>query len=309
MSVARAPGKLVLSGAYSVLEGAPAIVAAVDRYAVADSALPARVITSEVAAAVKRGLLRRAVGFDASALRELLADGDSRKLGLGSSAAILVASLAAEALDAGVDEGALGAHVFPDALACHRRAQGGGSGVDVAASAFGGVLACRLDAALCTEAGAGLTVAPHTLPTGLLVETWLSPEVSSTAGMLARIRHFAASPANSYGAHLEVASGGAEAARVATTVAELVVALTNQWGALAALGHDAGVPIFSPAASELACVAAECNAAFGPAGAGGGDVAIYLGGEPSGERFRHLAQRRGFRPLALALGASGVGIG
>ena len=33
---ARAPGKLVLSGAYAVLEGAPALVAAVDRYAVAD---------------------------------------------------------------------------------------------------------------------------------------------------------------------------------------------------------------------------------------------------------------------------------
>ena len=35
---ARAPGKLVLSGAYSVLEGAPALVAAVDRYALADDA-------------------------------------------------------------------------------------------------------------------------------------------------------------------------------------------------------------------------------------------------------------------------------
>ena len=34
---ARAPGKLVLSGAYAVLEGAPALVAAVDRYALADS--------------------------------------------------------------------------------------------------------------------------------------------------------------------------------------------------------------------------------------------------------------------------------
>jgi len=30
-----APGKLVLTGAYAVLEGAPAIVVAVDRYAVA----------------------------------------------------------------------------------------------------------------------------------------------------------------------------------------------------------------------------------------------------------------------------------
>ena len=34
--IARAPGKVVLSGAYAVLEGAPALVAAVDRYVVAD---------------------------------------------------------------------------------------------------------------------------------------------------------------------------------------------------------------------------------------------------------------------------------
>ncbi len=36
--IARAPGKIVISGAYAVREGAPAIVAAVDRYAVADGA-------------------------------------------------------------------------------------------------------------------------------------------------------------------------------------------------------------------------------------------------------------------------------
>ncbi len=37
---ARAPGKVVLSGAYSVLRGAPAIVTAVDRYVEADDGEP-----------------------------------------------------------------------------------------------------------------------------------------------------------------------------------------------------------------------------------------------------------------------------
>ena len=49
--IAKAPGKLVVSGAYSVLEGAPAIVVAVDRYAVADtSRAPERVVTLNPAA-------------------------------------------------------------------------------------------------------------------------------------------------------------------------------------------------------------------------------------------------------------------
>src|SRR6185437_2901148 len=88
--IARAPGKLVLSGAYAVLEGAPCLVAAVDRYAVADASRPATFVTDEVRCAVAAGALARPPWFDASALRESAPDGTSRKLGLGSSAAILV---------------------------------------------------------------------------------------------------------------------------------------------------------------------------------------------------------------------------
>ena len=49
---ARAPGKLVLSGAYAVLEGAPAIVAAVDRYAMADTEQAAAFVGAELQAAI-----------------------------------------------------------------------------------------------------------------------------------------------------------------------------------------------------------------------------------------------------------------
>jgi len=66
-----APGKLVLTGAYAVLEGAPAIVAAVDRYAVVDTQSPGKV--------------------DVRSLH----DEAGQKLGLGSSAASLVASFGA----------------------------------------------------------------------------------------------------------------------------------------------------------------------------------------------------------------------
>ena len=45
---ARAPGKIVMSGAYAVLEGAPAIVTAVDRYVLADAGRPAEFVTPEV---------------------------------------------------------------------------------------------------------------------------------------------------------------------------------------------------------------------------------------------------------------------
>ncbi len=103
MSRARAPGKLVLSGAYAVLSGAPAIVAAVDRYVTADSARPASFLTPEVRAAIGD---QPAPWFNADDLRE-----NGEKLGLGSSAAILVASLAALELDRtpGLSDAALSA--------------------------------------------------------------------------------------------------------------------------------------------------------------------------------------------------------
>ena len=82
--IARAPGKLVLSGAYVVLEGAPALVAAVDRYVAADTRKPADRITEEVQAALDLGMLARAPWFDAGALRTALPEGGSRKLGVGS---------------------------------------------------------------------------------------------------------------------------------------------------------------------------------------------------------------------------------
>ena len=76
----------MISGAYSVLHGAPAIVSAVARFATVDTERKASIVTEEVKAALARE--QAAPWFDATELREGV-----RKLGLGSSAAVLVASL------------------------------------------------------------------------------------------------------------------------------------------------------------------------------------------------------------------------
>src|SRR5215472_10009477 len=138
---AMAPGKLLLTGAYAVLEGAPAIVTAVDRYAVADANQTDEKPPLEVRAAF--GEDHPAPRADVRALR----DETGRKLGLGSSAAALVASLGARALARGEDlrSPIVRALIFRAARAAHARAQGGGSGVDVAASVHGGMLRYSID--------------------------------------------------------------------------------------------------------------------------------------------------------------------
>src|SRR5438067_1243374 len=105
--VTRAPGKAMLFGEYAVLEGAPALLAACPPSA------PLHV--------------------DSSALT---ADGaGGRKLGLGSSAAVTVAVFGEQRQDLSRIER------WRTCRAAHDRAQGHpGSGADIAAALWGGIL-------------------------------------------------------------------------------------------------------------------------------------------------------------------------
>jgi phosphomevalonate kinase len=298
MSVARAPGKLVLSGAYAVLSGAPALVVAVDRYATADSARSARFVTPEVKAALGEGG-RQAPEFDAENLRE-----NGQKLGLGSSAAILVASLAALELDAepALSDAELCARVYSRALHAHRTAQGGGSGVDVAASAHGGVLAARRN-------GAELALASVALPAGLHFRVWASPVSASTAAFLASIAAFAARDATAHRACIAAQAAAAEfvlSAAERGAASDFVAGIARQVGTLTALGDAAGAAIITAEFRELGALAASLGAAFLPAGAGGGDVAFYVGLAPPPAQFEVHAGSLGLTPVRLQLGARGV---
>lgn len=295
MTVARAPGKIVLSGAYVVLEGAPAIVAAVGRDAIAHGDRPAGLVTEEVQAAIDGGHLSRACAFDASALR---ADGGARKLGLGSSAAILVATMAA--VDGVPADDAARRALLDRARRAHRAAQGGGSGVDVAASTLGGVLACRIE-------GQALDARRHALPDGAEVTILASAVAASTPGMLARVRAFAAEDPAAHRRLLDRAAEGARAASAARTLDALVEALRAQRDALAELGRLAGAPILTDEVAAVARAADEAGAFAGPAGAGGGDVAIVVAPRgPLAAPVLAAAMARGLVPIEAAIGAPGV---
>jgi len=287
----------VLSGAYAVLSGAPALVVAVDRYVLADSARPATFLTPEVQAALGE---RAAPWFDASALR----DGE-QKLGLGSSAAILVASLAALELaeESSLSDEALCKRVYERAFVAHRTAQGGGSGVDVAASAHGGLLAAR------RTPSSSLELTRLELPRGLCFEVWACSVSASTSAFLARIAQFAAREPAAHAARIQAQAEAAEAALSATergSAADFVLAIARQVETLTALGQAAGVSIVTPELSELARLAAAEHAAFLPAGAGGGDVAYWVGAGAPPESFAMRARALGLSRVQLRLGARGV---
>ncbi len=293
---ARAPGKLVLSGAYAVLRGAPAIVCAVDRYAVADTTARPEFVTPEVEAALEALGYGSPPSFDASALR-----GEREKLGLGSSAAILVASLGALCLERGTPPEKLADAVFPIAVAAHRKAQGGGSGIDVAAAAHGGTLLAR-------RANDELEVRQVSLPDELHVEAWVMGHPASTREFVARVFALEADDPRAFTRLLDAqiaASVAAEEALLAGDAEGLLGALGGQHEALFELGQATATPIVTPEVRYLQARAMP-SAVVLPSGAGGGDVSLHVGFAPSSDDFRAHAERRGLRLLPLTFGADGV---
>jgi phosphomevalonate kinase len=290
-----APGKLVLSGAYSVLDGAPAIVSAVDRYVCCDSARPSSLVTDEVRAALPA---ERAPDFDASALRA-----DGRKLGLGSSAAILVASLAAVDPRHFASDSELRDAVLGPALIAHRRAQGGGSGIDVAASTHGGTLIAARNAA------GGLELEPVALPRELVVEAWASRVSASTPQLLGAVAQLRARAPAEHGALLAALKAAAERAAAAIRrgqTLDLIAELDRQRAGLVALGGAAGVPIVTAEVERLALAARPFAAAVLPSGAGGGDIVLWCSDRPSPREFQELAASLDHQLVPLTLHARGV---
>jgi phosphomevalonate kinase len=287
-----APGKVLLTGAYAVLEGAPALVLAVDRYAIADTASEDRA-THEVREALGRD---RGPRVDVTALH----DGGA-KLGLGSSAAGLVATLGAIRAERGDDlsSPAVRAALFADARAAHERAQRGGSGVDVAASVYGGTLSYTR----------GEAITPVSLPTGIVWSVLWSGTSARTSDLRARVDALRVRDERAWKARsLPLADASRAAARACSSDdADAFLSAASAFAsALAALGQAADAPIVPPSFAALAALATAEAATFFPSGAGGGDVGVHLGRAAPSERFLSKAKELAMHPLGLAVDRAGV---
>ncbi len=319
----QAPGKLVIVGEYAVLEGAPALVVAVDRYAGVETRagnVESPTLTVDAAeigvfgATLTRpdleGPAAEALRLVLPRLRQLPATVEhitldtqaffegKDKLGLGSSAALTVA------LERILDAKASADVIFQRAFQAHREFQkGAGSGIDLGASVHGGVLRYRLRGTELPER------TPMKWPAGLAMIAIWSGTSADTRSFVGAVAQFAAREPSSYAAIMGGLKRLSEQACAAFHAGEVdgFLEIVGQYGeGLANLGKTAGIAIETPAHAQIGAIARSNGARYKPAGAGGGDLGVALCRQDELPRVQSALKSAGFPIVPLGVSNTGA---
>jgi phosphomevalonate kinase len=330
---ASAPGKLVLLGEYAVLEGAPALVMAVDRragIALTETARDDWEIVSPTLGLQARLRLQEgdATWIDAAPaelewIATLLArfprverlpacrveldsdafhldrEGVREKLGLGSSAALTVALLGALHALAEMAPPTPG-----EAIETHRAIQHGhGSGVDIAAASTGGLSRFQRN-------GDAIRIDRVGLPKGLHWTCVYSGRPASTRAMLDTVAAWREREPTAFTQYMHelatISSRGIDAL-TAHDAAAFLSHLHDYATALARFGTAAGADIASREHRAVAAIAADCGCVYKSCGAGGGDVGVTFAVEDTRLReFSERALHAGFPLIGLEADPKGL---
>jgi mevalonate kinase len=311
-----APGKLFLIGEYVVLDGGTAVVAAVEPVAAGGGlraqgrlvagAAPSTPLVAEAVRETAGYLATRGIEPPAGAPEidtRALAD-DGKKLGLGSSAAAAAIAVGALLDAAGDDLDAHRALAFSLALRAHRAAQGGrGSGADVAAAVFGGVIAFT------PRADAAPDIEPLGPPPGEVV-VFSTGTPSATVDHVRAVERLAERDGRLHATRMAALRAAANTFRRAYESGDLptLIGATHEAEAtLAALGRDADLPIVTPPLAAAAALARTLGGAAKPSGAGGGDVGVaFFASREAADAFRARAEPLALRILSIRLAARGL---
>lgn len=321
--LASAPGKVVLLGEYVVLDGAKALVMAVDKRCTARlgrvqgercrlTMRMSELSVSEFVPGAPTGsdlidALLQAADFRPSwpawsaTIDSSVFYADGLKLGLGSSAAALVAF-------AGVSWTAAGTPGQPGLSAlvhCHRAFQGGaGSGVDVAAALLGGSLEFTLNE------DAEARIGSVRLPKSVGFAGVFTGESASTPGLVGRYRRcvdLGSRRVSELRQRMSAVASDGCAAVIEDDDKAFVAAIDAYGRCLAELGQEMGADLVTAAHRQIGDLAGEMGLAYKISGAGGGDIGIACGLDMDAlQSFSDKATENGFRAVPLTVDEQGL---
>ncbi len=234
------------------------------------------------------------------------------KLGLGSSAALTVALLAA--LFAYYDDNGLmnqkQMELFQTALPAHRTGQNNvGSGTDVAACVFGGFLQYKLTPQNHQNPAEILPVEP--LSDLLYLPIWTG-KASSTSDLVNRFYAFKRKNGNGFrklfGELSELSITGCKEFAEKNSSGFLET-IRSYYKKMIEIGNCINTPVVSPEHRKIADLVYDFGAVYKPSGAGGGDLGIAIvRGADELTNLASLIRKSGFEIVHLKMGAQGIQI-
>ena len=339
------PGKLILLGEYAVLEGAPAVVTAVKRYAHAtiktseNSAFsihspgqdwPAQSFELIVGGKIHfpnatphiRSKLKFFSAIIETFLQEFKVDlppcnieivtddfyleSSNVKLGLGSSAALSVALIHALLKFADISQ-----HdkldIFRQALRAHYRAQGKlGSGIDIAASTFGGALQYQIT----PNNPQNAFIEPLEMPDNLLMLAVWSGASASTTELVSRVNAFRKQNLAAYQQIMTQMSDISQDGCLAIANGEVdrfLDCVQTYYLLMDELGVKSYAEIITPSHQEIAQLCRQSGTYYKPSGAGGGDLGLVFADEIEKlEATAELLAKSGYMPINIGIDFEGV---
>ena len=337
---ASAPGKLILLGEYAVLEQAPCLVSAVQRkctvdiepedspwFSIRSSREEVPNVKCRLAAGgsfrFKEGLSddgRKRLRFVLSTIKHALNQVDDalggasvfintdrffhqpseQKLGLGASAAITVSLLAALMKFSG--QRLTEQELYRQAFQIHWKAQGGlGSGMDIAASATGGVIEYQMR----PDKAAGGLIKSVDWPDSLRMISIWAGHSASTQNMVQQVQIFRDANPNRYDAIMqpmkELSEAGCKAFKTGNT--EEFLEIVGEYVALEQqLGEASKAEIISEVHQNIGDLISRAGGSYKPSGAGGGDIGVaFCQGDEACYEVKEAIEKSRFDLLDLPL--------